>query len=90
MGHHLRSTVRLGVVSTVSILHICWAHGYYLGQVRRVGCRKWDTVTSKRKSAHHALAAAVLAGKGMKRARVLFIDGSGWYDPNIVMEATLA
>ena len=23
----------------------------------------------------------------MKRARVLFVDSSGWYEPNVVMEA---
>ena len=72
------------------MLHINRPHGHYLGQVRRVGCRNWETVTGQRRSAHHALAAAVLAGKNMKRARVLFIDNSGYYDPHIVMEATLA
>jgi hypothetical protein len=73
-----------------AILHINRPRGHYLGQVRRVGCRLWDTVTGPRRSAHHALADAVLKGKGMKRARVLFIDNSGWYDPHIVMEARLA
>jgi len=71
-------------------VHINRPHGHYLGQVRRVGHRLWETVTGPRRSAHHALAAAVLKGKGMKRARVLFIDNSGWYDPHLVMEARLS
>lgn len=75
---------------TLNIIHICRPHGHYIGQVRRAGYRRWDTVTGKRWSAHHALAAAVLKGKGMKRARVLFIDNSWYYDPLIVMEAKLS
>lgn len=71
-------------------IHINRPRGHYIGQVRRAGHRLWTTVTGPRRSAHHALAAAVLKGKGMKRARVLFIDNSGWYDPHLVMEATLA
>lgn len=71
-------------------VHINRPRGYYIGQVRRVGYQKWETVTKPRRSARHALAAAVLKGKNRKRARVLFIDNSGWYDPHVVMEATLA
>ena len=71
-------------------VHINRPHGHYIGQVRRVGYQRWETVTGKHRSSHNALAAAVLKGKGMKRARVLFIDNSGWYDPHQVMEATLA
>lgn len=36
-------------------VHICWARGHYIGQVRGVGCRLWDTVTGPRRSAHNAL-----------------------------------
>lgn len=32
-------------------------------------------------------ARAALKMRGMKRARVLFVDSSGWYEPNVVMEA---
>lgn len=71
-------------------IHILRPRGHYIGQVRRCGARLWDTVTKPRRSAHHALAAAVLKGKGMKRARVLFIDDSPYYDPLVVMEATLS
>jgi hypothetical protein len=72
------------------MVHINRPHGHYIGQVRREGHRLWETVTKPRRSAHHALAAAVLKGKNMKRARVLFIDNCGYYDPHIVMEATLS
>ena len=71
------------------MLHILRPRGHYIGQVRRVGHRLWETVTGPRRSARHALAAAVLKGKNRKRARVLFIDSSPYYDPHVVMEATL-
>lgn len=71
-------------------VHINRPHGHYIGQTRRAGHRLWDTVTGPHRSPYHALAAAVLKGKNRKRARVLFIDKSGWYDPHIVMEATLS
>lgn len=74
------------------MIHINRPHGHYIGQVRRTGCRLWKTVTGPRWSAHHALAAAVLKarrGYDVKRARVLFIDNSGYYDPHLVMEARL-
>ena len=73
----------------MSNIHILRPRGHYIGQVRGVGCRLWQTVTKPRRSAHNALAAAVLKGKGMKRARVLFIENSGWYEPNLIMEARL-
>lgn len=76
--------------SGVNVLHILRPHGHYIGQVRGVGCRKWETVTKPRRSAYHALAAAVLLGKGMKRARVLFIDSNPYYAPHVVMEARLS
>jgi hypothetical protein len=55
--------------------------------VRKVGHRRWKTVTGKRRSAESALTAAASKMRDMKRARVLFIDSSGWYGPNVVMEA---
>lgn len=71
-------------------VHINRPSGYYIGQVRRCGHRLWKSVTGPRKSAHQALAAAVLKGKNYKRARVLFIDNCLYYDPHVVMEARLS
>lgn len=71
----------------ISNLHICWSRGYYVGQVRYAGCRRWDEVTGRCKSAESALSKAALKMHDMKRARVLFVDSSGWYEPNVVMEA---
>lgn len=68
-------------------LHICWTRGYYIGQVRMPGCRKWHDVTGRCKTPESALSRAALKMRGMKRARVLFVDSSGWYEPNVVMEA---
>lgn len=68
-------------------LHICRPRGYYLEQVRPAGARRWQNVTGRCKSAEAALARAALRMHQMKRARVLFVDSSGWYEPNIVMEA---
>ena len=78
------------VTSDGVLVHINRPRGHYIGQLRREGHRLWDTVTKPRSSPHRALAAAVLKGKNYKRARVLFIDHSGYYDPSVVMEATLA
>ena len=68
-------------------LHICRPRGYYVGQVREAGYRRWTTATGRCKSAESALSKAALKMHDMKRARVLFVDSSGWYEPNVVMEA---
>ena len=47
-------------IRTKPYVHILIPRGHYIGQVRRCGARLWDTVTKPRRSAHHALAAAVL------------------------------
>ena len=73
----------------MTLLHINRPRGHYIGQVRPAGYQRWRTVTGKHKSALTALAAAVLRGRNMKRARVLFIDASGWYDPHVAAIATL-
>lgn len=71
-------------------VHINRPRGCYLGQLRLTGHRLWDTVTKPRRSAKAAMVAAVLKSRwGHKRARVIFMDSSGWYDPHVVMEATL-
>ena len=65
---------------------ICVSTGRYVGQVRAVGCRRWETITRNCKTAESAFAIAVRKMKNYKRARVLFIDDSGYYEPNLVME----
>lgn len=69
------------------LIHILRSRGHYIGQIRMYGHQKWETVTDKRDTAENAMAQAVLSmTEDHKRARVLFIDDSGWYEPNIVME----
>ena len=71
-----------------TLVHILRASGHYVGQVRRRGARRWETVTGKRATAERALAGAVLEMKDChNRARALFIDASGWYEPHVAMEA---
>lgn len=68
-------------------IHINRPRGYYIGQVRRHGARRWQVVTGKLKTAERALSMAAADMDGFHRARVLFIDDSGYYDPRVVMEA---
>lgn len=69
-------------------LTICRPTGCFIGQVRRTGFRKWETVTMKHASAERALACAIRRmTREHKRARVLFLDASGYYEPNLMMEA---
>ncbi|MFY9327814.1 MAG: hypothetical protein WAO76_07325, partial [Georgfuchsia sp.] len=59
----------------MSHLHICWKRGYYIGQLRGYGCRRWRTATGRCRSYQSALAgAAKKMRENDKRARVLFID----------------
>ena len=69
-------------------IHINRPRGHYIGQVRHYGARRWATVTGHCKSPESAMSGAMLHFEGMFRARVLFVDESGWYDPNVVMEAS--
>lgn len=69
------------------MIHINIPRGYYIGQVRKHGYRLYETVTGHCKTPESAMAKAMLKMKGMKRARVLFIDNSGWYEPHVTMEA---
>lgn len=82
--------LRKACTDSVPMIHILRPRGHYIGQVRRAGHQLWTTVTGPRRSARHALAAAILRSENMKRARVLFIDNSPYYDPHVVMEARLA
>jgi len=68
-------------------IHINRPTGYYIGQVRRHGARRWKDVTGKLKTAERAMSLAAARMKGYHRARALFIDTSGYYDPRVVMEA---
>lgn len=68
-------------------LHIHAPPGKYIGQIRRVGCRTWRTVTRDHASAESAMSSTLDYMKyNDKRARVLFCDDSGYYEPNLVME----
>jgi len=68
-------------------IHINRPTGYYIGQVRRHGARRWQDVTGRCKSTESALSLAASDMDGFHRARVLFIDASGYYDPRVVTEA---
>lgn len=70
----------------MTLIHINRARGHYIGQIRRYGHRKWDTVTGKCKTPEAAIAKAVMAQSEWHRVRVLFIDSSGWYEPNLAFE----
>lgn len=70
-------------------VHVLISRGHYIGQVRLFGHQKWETVTGERDNAENAMAQAVMSmTPNHKRARVLFIDGSGYYEPTIVMECS--
>lgn len=72
----------------MTLVHISIPRGHYIGQVRRRGAKRWRTVTGKCRSDTAAMAKAARAmDREDKRARVLFIDTSGWYEPHICMEA---
>lgn len=70
-----------------SLVHINIPRGHYVGQVRAYGHRYYKTVTGRCRSAEAAMSKAAASMKGYHRARVLLIDDSGWYPPNVVMEA---
>jgi hypothetical protein len=75
----------------MSTLHVLRTTGYYLGQVRGIGCRNWRSVTGQCKSATHALERALrLMRESDKRARVLYMptgENGSWYEPTVAMEA---
>lgn len=69
----------------MSTVHIHQPAGEYIGQVRKRGARRWETIGRPCKSAKAAMAKALKAmTQRHKRARVLFC--AEWYDPNVVME----
>lgn len=69
-------------------IHIHAPKSHFIGQVRRRGARRWETVTGKCKTWNSALSRAVSAMKNNHhRARALMIDDAGYYGPTIVGEA---
>ena len=68
-------------------IHLNVPRGHYIGQVRAYGHQYFRTVTGRCKSIEGAMSRATAKMKGFHRARVLFIDNSGWYDPQICIEA---
>ncbi|MET3371966.1 hypothetical protein ABIC89_001007 [Variovorax boronicumulans] len=72
----------------MSYIHIHRPRGEYIGQVRRYGHQRWETIGNPCKTAKGAMAKAIKAmGHDHKRARVLFC--ADWYEPNIVMELSV-
>ena len=72
----------------MSAIHVNRPRGYCIGQICARGCRRWITVTGRHAKPERAMAAAALHMHGLVgRARVLFVDSSGWYGPNVLMEA---
>lgn len=57
----------------------------YIGQVRKPGYQNWTTVPGKFATTEEAMARAVQAMAGHKRARVLLLGGD-YYEPLVVME----
>ena len=72
------------------MIHVLRTTGYYVGQVRRIGCRTWRTVTGKHTHPESAFAvAAHKMEREDKRVRVLLIptgDTGSYYGPSIMME----
>lgn len=72
----------------MTYVHIHAPRGEYIGQVRRYGHRRWETIGKPCTTAKAAMVKAVNAmGQDHKRARVLFC--TEWYDPSIVMELSV-
>lgn len=71
-----------------TLVHINQPRGHHIGQVRLLGHQRWQTVTGRCKSAEGALSLAIRRmGHNHHRARALFIDDSGWYEPHLSMDA---
>ena len=66
-------------------IHVLMSSGFYLAQVRRIGCRKYQTV-GKSKTLEAAIAKAGKAFRGNHRIRVLFCDSNPYYGPNLAFE----
>ena len=71
----------------MSYVHVLRTTGYYLGQVRPAFFRQWRTVTGRCRTAEGALAKAANEMRSYKRARVLFVPRSPYYEPHVAIEA---
>ncbi len=70
------------------MIHLHAPKVFYLGQVRPIRGRIWETVTGKCQSAESAMSKAVLSMRETdQNARVLMLDYEGYYPPRVVMEA---
>lgn len=71
----------------MTVTHLNVPTGHYVAQVRGFGCRRWVTIG---RAAQLAVAADCmvheLAGD-RQRGRVLFVDGSEYYEPRVVLVA---
>lgn len=69
--------------------HIYAPRGYYIGQIRKAGGRRWTTVTGQCRKDIAAMASAVKKMvPGYTKARVLFITRNGYFEPILVMECS--
>ena len=67
-------------------IHVLMASGYYIGQIRDIGHRKFKTVTERCKSMEGALSKAAAKAKAWHRIRVLLIDSNPYYGPTQVFD----
>lgn len=67
--------------------HLLLSSGTYIGQLREIGHRKYETVTGDCRTMQSAIRGAA---KHMKqrhhRIRVLFCDHSPYYEPHVAFE----
>jgi hypothetical protein len=69
-------------------VHIHAPSGYYVGQTRRYGHRRWKQQGEDAPNAKQAMRQALDAmTENDKRCRVLFC--AEWYDPIVVMELSV-
>lgn len=69
-------------------IHINRPAHHFIGQIRRYGHQRWETVTGKCKTHQAAMCKAINAmAADHNRARVLLIADCGYYEPTVVLEA---
>jgi hypothetical protein len=69
-------------------VHLLLSSGHYIGQVREIGHRRFETVTGNCQTMEAALSKAAKRMKNRHRLRVLFIDSNPYYEPNVAFEGT--
>lgn len=75
-----------GTTENGSKIHVLMSSGYYIGQVRQCGYRKYETVTGKCKTLGAAIAKASKHFKGNHRLRVIYVDHNPYYEPSVAFE----